>query len=530
MTIRKICLVLWKDSLSLLLFGILLCKSLESQAQAPPYAWVTPHSQHPVGIIALAVDVMGNCFITGQFGGTQDFDGQILTASGAAQDLYLAKYNPNGQLVWVRQAGGINVGIQPFGIAVDPTGNAYVCGHLGALDGGGRISIGNLVVTLTGPQDGRAFVAKYDADGNALWVSTQAQANDFSNCDIAYSIQLDPLGHIYVCGRADCIGEGAYVVKCDPGGNRLWSVTLAQSSETNSASANSVALDAAGNAYVLGRTDLSGMFLAKADNLGRVVWVRQAAVDSTFYGAWVATDERGNCYVAGSFGGYTNTIWFGDQSVTSRGGVDIFLAKYDSNGSLQWVRDAGGTAFDGCHGLVVDPQGRSYLTGNFGSIPADFGGTDAVPVGMNDIFLACYGPNGSLEWLKTAGGELADTAEAIALNGSGELCFAGGIGRFQNTAGGAPATFDSLVLQSPSYLAKLTLPTGSPRLSLSMNAGQVRLSWSTNYTGFVLESTPQLPAISWSAVSAPIVVDGDNFVVTIETSDPGPFYYRLRRP
>ncbi len=89
-------------------------------------------------------------------------------------------------------------------------------------------------------------------------------------------------------------------------------------------------------------------------------------------------DGSGHSYVTGSFRG---SATFGpgetnETTLTSAGGIDIFVAKYDAAGALVWAKRAGGTGSDFGRGTAVDGSGNSYVTGffgAFGSAAATFG-------------------------------------------------------------------------------------------------------------------------------------------------------------
>jgi hypothetical protein len=72
--------------------------------------------------------------------------------------------------------------------------------------------------------------------------------------------------------------------------------------------------------------------------------------------------SSGNVFVTGF---YKLTAAFDNQPVTSVGGEDIFMAKYDGSGSLQWVKSAGGTGDDRGLGIATDANGNLYATGQY---------------------------------------------------------------------------------------------------------------------------------------------------------------------
>src|SRR5262249_19336570 len=80
--------------------------------------------------LCIAADASGNVFVTGLFQGTASFGPTNLTRSGQS-DIFIAKYNPAGNLIWARKAGG-NDFDEAHAIAVDSQGNAYITGYFDA--------------------------------------------------------------------------------------------------------------------------------------------------------------------------------------------------------------------------------------------------------------------------------------------------------------------------------------------------------------------------------------------------------------
>src|SRR5947207_14647568 len=80
-------------------------------------------------------------------------------------------------------------------------------------------------------------------------------------------------------------------------------------------------------------------------------WARAAAGNGFDYGNYITTDDSGNVYVSGQFEYDCN---FGTKTVSTAGQHDIFVAKYNSSGTLIWVKNAGGTDGDAGHGVGLD--------------------------------------------------------------------------------------------------------------------------------------------------------------------------------
>ncbi len=182
--------------------------------------------------------------------------------------------------------------------------------------------------------------------------------------------------------------------------------------------------------YVTGRanqflSNSSGYFLSNY-NATPQPWERRAANAA---GYDVAVDGNGNIYTTGNF--YPNAYVatdFGSGGLTSQGGSDIFLAKYDANGTLLWVRSAGSSGDDLGKAIAFDASNNVYLTGYFSGAISAWGINSA---GGKDIFIASYSPSGTFLSASRAGGATDDEAKDINItNGFGVIG-----GYFTGTAG-----------------------------------------------------------------------------------------------
>lgn len=77
----------------------------------------------------LAIDGSGNCLVTGWFQGTAAFSSTNLTSQGI-QDLFVSKYDPNGQLQWVEALGGVGTAYAGLAMDLDAAGNILVAGSV----------------------------------------------------------------------------------------------------------------------------------------------------------------------------------------------------------------------------------------------------------------------------------------------------------------------------------------------------------------------------------------------------------------
>ncbi|MBW8034240.1 MAG: hypothetical protein FVQ79_00815 [Planctomycetes bacterium] len=205
---------------------------------------------------SVATDGAGNALISGQTRG--NFDRQ----SAGDLDAFLAKYDPDGNLLWIVQLG-THADDVSYAVAVDGAGNPFISGQ----------TQGDLGGNNAGGTD--AFLAKYDPDGNLLWTVQLGTPAD----DVSYAVAVDGAGNAFISGQTqgnlggkNAGGTEAFLARYDPDGNLLWTVQIAASADD---SPWSVAVDGAGNPFISGQTrgNLGGKnaggedaFLIKFDN------------------------------------------------------------------------------------------------------------------------------------------------------------------------------------------------------------------------------------------------------------------------
>jgi hypothetical protein len=147
------------------------------------------------------------------------------------------------------------------------------------------------------------------------------------------------------------------------------------------------------------------------------------------YGDFIKIDAAGNVYVAGRFSGPCDM----DPSATvnnllSSGVSDIYLAKYNSAGVLQWSFAVGGTGSERPMRLAIDQNNDLYLVGDFnGSIDVEpgAGSTLLTSTAGNDAFVAKYSSSGQLLFAFSFGGANTDYVEAIDFDSNGNFYIGG---------------------------------------------------------------------------------------------------------
>jgi hypothetical protein len=350
----------------------------------------------------IATDSGGNVYVTGTYFGTATFtSGTTLTSTGSF-DAFVAKYDTSGTVQWATSIGGTG-SEDGYDIATDSSGNVYVTGiYLGTF------TIGSTTLTSTSSYD--AFVAKYDTSGTVQWAKSIGGS---AGPDYGYGIATDSSGNVYVIGRyygstitfapgttlTNAIDgtSDVFVVKYDTSGTVQWARGFGGS---NNDLGYGIATDSSGNVYVTGKfygdsvtigsttltgTDFDNTFVAKYDTSGTVQWAR--GISGATAGDGIATDSGGNVYVIGH---YSGSVTIGSTTLTSVGSADVFVAKYDTSGTVQWARSIGGTSTDFGYGIATDSGGNVYVIGTYGGTVTFASGTTLTSTGSYDAFVAKY--------------------------------------------------------------------------------------------------------------------------------------------
>src|SRR5688572_23250737 len=128
-------------------------------------------------------------------------------------------------------------------------------------------------------------------------------------------------------------------------------------------------------------------------------WAKGAGGTSYDIANDIYTDANGNSYITGWF---QNTVNFGPDTLTSLGGYDFFVAKYNSSGTCLWAQGAGSSMNDIGYGVVADASGNVYVTGTYWNTVM-FDSTSLTASGGSDVFVVKYDMNGSCIWASTGG-------------------------------------------------------------------------------------------------------------------------------
>jgi len=404
----------------------------------------------------IAADRLGNTYITGYtYSGGIAFParaGPDLTFNGGSMDAFVAKLNPSGTaFVYCGYIGGSG-NDYGYGIAVDPSGNAYVTGYTSSKEYTFPVSVGPKLIHR-GLFD--VFVAKVNANGTALDYCGYigGTGNDYGR-----GIAVDGSGNAYITGYTSS-NEASFPVSGDldlsynGGANDAFAAKVNADGTaldycgyiggSGSDFGYGIAVDLSGNAYITGYTssteatfpvlessDLSyngglyDAFVAKVDADGTVLdYCGYIGGSGSDFGYGIAVDPLGNAYITGYTSSFEDTfpVTEGPDLASNGGFYDAFVAKVDSGGKwLTYCGFIGGSGYDVGTGIAVDGRGFAYVTGYTSSTEDTFPvkeGPDLTHNGSFDAFVAKVSLSGTaLVYCGYVGGSDSDMGMGIALD------------------------------------------------------------------------------------------------------------------
>lgn len=336
---------------------------------------------------SINVDVDGNVLVTGYCQGEFDADPgegvQMVTTDGG-YDIFIAKFDPNGELMWFKTLGGDENDVGKS-ISSDAEGNVFCAGYYE--ESVTVVIPGSSVETLNAAGSRDIFIVKLTPDGDYLW----AQDYGSNSIEEANSIHCDGLGNFYI--------TGFYVSAID----------FYPTNDSTVVAPNALFFDA---------------FIAKYTVDNEFVWLKTVGGDNETRGSELTTDAEGNVITVGFF---TEVGDFDPGSdsfeLTSTGQTDAFISKLDQNGDFIWAKNLGNETFTRGTDVDVDPNNNVYLTGNFtGTMDMDPGESEAIVTSsVTDGFFVKLNASGEYQYAYH-NGRLMD---GVAIGADGDIFIAG---------------------------------------------------------------------------------------------------------
>ncbi|MEM7368168.1 MAG: T9SS type A sorting domain-containing protein [Bacteroidota bacterium] len=341
-------------------------------------------------ITAVELGFDGMLYTTGWFNGSLTFsagDPSTFATSGG-RDLFVAQFDPaTGDLGYFRSWGGNAASfVEGFDIATCPTGDVFVAGYFEddlVIDSVPRYNANTMMyeasdtflLSAAGFSD--VLIMRLRADGLAYWAKKAGSPERRSNFDWAQGMELR--------------GDRLMVT-----GHYTGTATFGEDDPVQGFTTTTISSK--------GERDI---FLTRIDTVnGQPIWVQTGGSPEPDWALDVAINSNGDTYITGA---YSDDAGFSDDAshatetlLNNFNKRDIFIARYDPNGNLTWLQQAGGFGDEEGSALCLDEQDNLYVTGYFSSSNADFGGTSLSPVNVRAFFIARYCPQNMLEWVDQA--------------------------------------------------------------------------------------------------------------------------------
>lgn len=351
--------------------------SIDGCKQPPGLVWARQISPGLIEPVAMTIDSNNDVYIAGQFYSAADFDPGAATVTltpNGGNDYFVAKYNPDGNLLWAKQTD-----LAIMDLEVGGGDDVYYVGHFEGTVDVNPDPLTNLPMSAFGGSRDIAIV-ELASDGTFQWAKQIAGLNTQSEI-FGRAITDGPDGGIYITGNF----TRNFDFNPDP---------------------------AAGAVAALSSASTGGgdIFVAKYDENGNYVWAKR--MGSTAFveaGYDIKVDASGNVYTVGVF---QTTVDFNPDpatpavnNLTSAGATDAFIQKLDANGVYQWAHRIGGSAPDEAVTVDLDAAGNPVFAGTFnGQVNFNPNGTFNLSSNGEPTFVLKLAGDGTFVWAKKYGG------------------------------------------------------------------------------------------------------------------------------
>jgi photosystem II stability/assembly factor-like uncharacterized protein len=458
---------------------------------------------------AIALDSAGDAYVAGQTA-SADFPlaGARQSSLHGANDAFVARLNPAGtSLLFSTLVGGTSTE-SGRSIALDSSGNAYVCGETASTDF--PVTPGAFSTTFGGqqpfPGGNDGYVFKIDASGSALAYATYLGGNGE---DRASGIAVDSSGNAYVAGSTSSSNfpvlnavqptlkgsNDAYATKLNASGS-----ALVYSTYLGGGFAQSIALDSTGAAYLTGATAAAN-FPVTPDTLK----THSPLYRTTNSGA--SWDNNNFGLDPGGLSG--NPGFFHDLVIDPLSPLVLYASSDDgvyksTNGGRTWARSNNGLTAQRVQSLAIDPQTPSTIYAGEGifnfNTPTVFKTTDGganwsplasskvfqdagvlavdpqtpANVYLSDSFSVYKSTDGGASW-GAHGNNAPGSVSAITIDPSNSsvVYAAGNNGVFKTTDGGANWSPSNNGLPNPMFVGRVALDFAQPSTLYANTSGGV---------------------------------------------------------
>lgn len=326
------------------------------------------------GIIEdVCVDQSGNTIITGSFSDELIIGNDTLSDPTFDATGFLISINPSGGLNWYRHLSS-SCELNPRRVVTDNSGNIYTCGRFYCNGQFDTISINTLGYE-------NFYLAKFSANGNALWVKNGTGKE-------MLSLNYSSTGIIRAC-------------------TNYWdSLTIA-------------------NSTIYSNSPYETLALISYDSIGTLTrminYGHCASGTSDILITGLETDNLDNIFISGSF---DSSVVFVDTTINSYHDHDVFILKLNSNGQNYSFHRYGGVHNDLSYSMVTDHNGDSYLCGSFEGAMS-FDGNWYFTAGSRGVFICHVDSSFNVLWVLNSDMNYSSEGQDLTLSSEGKLYVTG---------------------------------------------------------------------------------------------------------
>lgn len=416
-----------KSNLLAKCFSIILTLSISTTVNSQVKLEWEKH--YNVGLVdmarAIAIDDSEDIYLTG-----------IIYASHG-YDLCTIKYKSSGDIYWESSfdldSSGFHNGENSYDIKVDKNHNVYVTGStLGAagykdfltikydFNGNqkwyktynGTAGENDIAYQLEIDKQGNVYVSgiskgigtagdivtiAYDSTGNEIWINRFYSSPNLDQDDFVEDMIIDNEGNLYLTGSANGYAFGSEIVtiKYNSSGTLIWLKRFQNNRFGNVG--RCITLDKFDNVYVGGQSQ-GDLIAIKYNKLGTGLWIK---IYDAYNGGNIDYDEALDCVVDQNLNLYITGTTIGETS-----DHDFLTLKINSSGFIDWVNKYNGTGnlIDVSSRIVIDTLGNSYISGK--SSAYGFSGTE-------DFVTIKYDNSGAQSWIMRYNGMLTENRSDI---------------------------------------------------------------------------------------------------------------------
>ena len=422
-------------------------------------------SQFTNEALDVEIDNDGNSFIAGYVTGETAFNSTSVIQNAAGNgDIYVAKYDQNGSLVWYKKFGG-NYSDRAYDLAIGPDQNIVITGQFF-----GSVTFGS--TTLQSAANSKdIFLLKLNTNGDVIWALKEGG----SMAENAYGLTVDQQNNVILTGQyqgnatiantnfssiidplTNLPSFDLFISKYDPSGNPLWVLNGAAEKEERGLA---VAVDSQDNIFVTGQYSDTLLFAGNTYNnngynVGFVTKISPSGQVQFFnniragfalpYDLEVNAQDK--VVITGDFLGNMNYFHNNQPTAIQNQFVKkIFILTIENSGAYNWSYTLGSDNNISASSVSIDPDNNVFVTGFFSCALSQL--HDTVPalwnsVGFKDPYVLKVSGQGDFMYAKQMGGKMDDIGHGIAVNSVDKPIVCGGFTQSINVA----PTLNTLVL------------------------------------------------------------------------------------